>query len=456
MQKKAEKAKLLILYGSQTGTGEDVAERVTREAQRYHLDPFLSSMDRYDVSEIQNETRPICFICSTTGQGEEPDNMKNFWRFLLKKNLPSDLLSKIKFGVLGLGDSSYVKFNFVAKKLYKRLLQLGGTGVTDLGLADDQHDLGPDAVIDPWLLKFWEQIIPNFSSDKSRIDMAPLQPKFSLIKQSELVGRNEPSLEHPVRICTLVKNERVTAADHFQDVRLFSMDLDGSGLTYDPGDVLMIQPRNLSENVELFFQIFPHLQSRREEKFYLIPNPDRPWAHIPVELEQISPQPWTLNEIVRGYLDIQAVPKRYFFELLSYFTTSELESEKLKEFSSAEGQQDLYSYCNRPKRNVLEVLQDFPHATENIPKDYLFDLIGPIKPRAFSIASSMSAMKNVVQVLVALVNYQTKLKKPRLGLCSNWLARLSPGDSVPVWIQKGSFQFPKPEQVIELLNILEI
>jgi equilibrative nucleoside transporter 1/2/3 len=147
-------------------------------------------------------------------------------------------------------------------------------------------------------------------------------------------------------------------------------------------------------------------------------------------------------------LDIQAVPKRYFFELLTYFTTSELESEKLKEFSSAEGQQDLYTYCNRPKRNVLEVLQDFPHATENIPEDYLFDLIGPIKPRAFSIASSMKGMGDVVQVLVALVHYQTKLKKPRLGLCSNWLARLKPGDSVPVWTEKGSFHFPAAEQVV--------
>ncbi len=217
-QKKAEKQKVLVLYGSQTGTCEDVAERVTREAQRYHLEPFLTPMDRYDFTEIGQETRPICFICSTTGQGEEPDNMKGFWKFLLKKNLPSDLLTKIRFSVLGLGDSSYVKFNFVAKKLYKRLLQLGATAVSDLGLADDQHDLGPDAVIDPWLLKFWNEIIPNFSHflDSSLNDAAPLQSKFSLLKETELIVGLELETLHPVTACKLVSNERMTTEDHFQ------------------------------------------------------------------------------------------------------------------------------------------------------------------------------------------------------------------------------------------------
>lgn len=61
----------------------------------------------------------------------------------------------IRIAVLGLGDSSYVKFNFIGKKLHKRLLQLGATTVIPLGLADDQHDLGSDAVVVPWLERFW-------------------------------------------------------------------------------------------------------------------------------------------------------------------------------------------------------------------------------------------------------------------------------------------------------------
>ena len=49
------------------------------------------------------------FVCSTTGQGDEPDNMKKTWRFLLRKSLPPDSLGHSKVAVLGLGDSAYQK-----------------------------------------------------------------------------------------------------------------------------------------------------------------------------------------------------------------------------------------------------------------------------------------------------------------------------------------------------------
>lgn len=58
---------------------------------------------------------------------------------------------------------------------------------------------------------------------------------------------------------------------------------------------------------------------------------------------------------MESYLDISAVPRRSFFELLSTFATNELEQEKLVEFSSAEGQEALHSYCNRLRRTALEV-----------------------------------------------------------------------------------------------------
>jgi sulfite reductase alpha subunit-like flavoprotein len=85
--------------------------------------------------------------------------MMNFWKFLLRKSLPSDSLTKLNFGVLGLGDSSYQKFNFVAKRLHKRLVQLGANPIQNVGLCDDQHDLGLGAVLFPWLDGFWKKTI---------------------------------------------------------------------------------------------------------------------------------------------------------------------------------------------------------------------------------------------------------------------------------------------------------
>lgn len=85
--------------------------------------------------------------------------MKNFWKFLLRKSLPSDSLTKLNFGVVGLGDSSYQQFNFVAKRLHKRLVQLGANPIAPVGLCDDQHDLGIGAVLFPWLDNFWKILL---------------------------------------------------------------------------------------------------------------------------------------------------------------------------------------------------------------------------------------------------------------------------------------------------------
>ena len=84
--------------------------------------------------------------------------MKTFWKFLLRKSLPADSLSNLIFGVIGLGDSSYLKFNFVAKRLCKRLLQLGGKSILPVALCDDQHDLGISATLSPYMDNFWIKV----------------------------------------------------------------------------------------------------------------------------------------------------------------------------------------------------------------------------------------------------------------------------------------------------------
>lgn len=150
--------KLTILYGSQTGTAQDLAEYIWRESKRYHYTGTVVSMDKYDITKLIEE-QYVVFVCSTTGQGEQPDNMKRFWKFLLRKSLPPDSLNGMNCAVLGLGDSSYEKFNFVAKRLNRRLQQLGATILIPIGLCDDQHDLGPSAVYESWLNELWNALL---------------------------------------------------------------------------------------------------------------------------------------------------------------------------------------------------------------------------------------------------------------------------------------------------------
>lgn len=71
-----------------------------------------------------------------------PKNAKTFWKRLLRKQLPPDCLASLHFTTFGLGDSSYSKFNWAARKLHKRLEQLGGTEFHPRGEADERHDDG--------------------------------------------------------------------------------------------------------------------------------------------------------------------------------------------------------------------------------------------------------------------------------------------------------------------------
>ena len=116
------------------------------------------------------------------------------------------------------------------------------------------------------------------------------------------------------------------------------------------------------------------------------------------------PQVVTLRRLFSSFLDFNAVPRRSFFKYIAHFTSSDLEKEKLEEFLSPAGavsemsqyslhfvakmaQDELYEYCYRVRRTIQEVLSEFRHV--KIPLDYIFDVFPPLRPREFSIASSI-------------------------------------------------------------------
>nr|XP_005908713.1 PREDICTED: NADPH-dependent diflavin oxidoreductase 1 [Bos mutus] len=409
-------ARLLVLFGSQTGTAQDVSERLGREARRRQLSCRVEALDSYPVVNLINEPLVI-FVCATTGQGDPPDNMKSFWRFIFRRSLPSTALRQMDFAVLGLGDSSYAKFNFVAKKLHRRLLQLGGSALLPMCLGDDQHELGPDAAIDPWLQDLWEKVLGPHPVPLN-LDLSPpgvLWPsKFTLqfLKDTPSSGPEElcaagtdpqgPPSELQPFLAPMVSNQRVTGPSHFQDVRLIEFDISGSGISFAAGDLVLIQPENTASHVQQFCQA---LGLDPEQHFTL--QPREPGVTCPTRL----PQPCSVRRLVSQYLDIASVPRRSFFELLACLSPHELEREKLREFGSARGQEELCEYCTRPRRTALESLQveDGPHGT---------------------------ALE--------------RLREPRRGLCSSWLASLDPAQGpvrVPLWVRSGGLTFPKTPHV---------
>ncbi|EPY74428.1 NADPH-dependent diflavin oxidoreductase 1 isoform c [Camelus ferus] len=264
-------------YHDQAGTAQDIRERPGRESRRQRLGYQVQALDSYPLVNLINE--------------------------------PNEPL-----------------------KLHRWLLQLGDSPLLPVCLGNDQHELGPDATIDPWLHNLWEKALGP----------------------------------HPVP-------------------------LDLPGIPWPFKFTLQ------------FLQEAPRTSS--EELRVARTDPQGPLSELQPFLA-----PMVTNQ---GYLDITSVPHRSFFELLACLSLDEWEQEKLLEFSSAHGQEELHNYCTWPWRTVLQALRDFPHLAEKI--------------------------------LVAVVQYQTRLKEPRWGLCS-WLAFLDPGQGpvwVPLWVQSGSLMFPQ-------------
>lgn len=397
-------------------------------------------MDEYNIENLINE-KIVIFVVATTGQGENPVNMQRFWKFLLRKSLPSDSLTNVKYAVLGLGDSSYQKYNYAAKKLNKRLAQLGGTELIPIGLADDQHDLGIDAVVGPWMEDLWTNMAREFHFVRNASSTTDeIIERFNVTVDGGIVSDTDTDIymyetqrNAALIVSSVIENIRTTSIDHFQDVRLIKFK--APNVTYSPGDVLYIRPKNSEAQVEKFFtvlidhgvKIHPNMVVKVSEKE----------IKVPTVLEQTL----TLRQIAEQYWDLTFKPRRSTMHNLASISENELEKEKLLEFTMAEGQEDLYNYVNRPRRNIVEVLDDFRHTTKNLTVKLLFEIMTQIKPRAFSIASSSKNSKDEVHILVAVVHYKTNLIEPRLGLCSNWLAALKPEDETIFWIQKGTFKF---------------
>ena len=146
-----------VLYGSETGNAETLANVFATEFKRRGVRAKCIAMDDYDLDDLPNQDQVFCVV-STCGQGEMPTNCRDFWKALSDPSLPADFLKDTKFAVFGLGDSSYVYFNVAAKRIHKRLGELSGESVLDLGLGDDKDEDRYESKWDEWLPNLFNEL----------------------------------------------------------------------------------------------------------------------------------------------------------------------------------------------------------------------------------------------------------------------------------------------------------
>jgi len=441
---------ILILYASQTGRAQYVSEEISRELLKRDFSTEVLAMDDYDVTNLPNE-KFVIFVAATTGQGDPPDNMKNFWRFLLIKDLPSDSLAGINFTVFGMGDSGYAKFNAVARRLYQRVLQLGAKEFHERGMGDDQHEFGYDTEFIPWLERLYESFKSHFSGKKYTIvetDQPPV-PKynFDLVEMTNgKSGKNDEveSLKYMKRnYCynknvissKITVNKTLTAEDAVKEVRYIELELpEGSNLKYEPGDVAVLLPRN---DPDMCKKLADRLGYKYDQYVKLSINPNQKSKKNPFPKEPIK-----ISELFEYWLNLSEPPTRFFFRVLAYFTEDKLHKTKLREFgdNSSDGKIEYNNYCYREKRNVYEVLFDFD--TVNIPLNYLLEGISLQKAREYSICTSQSQHPQHIGLTIAITQYFTPFKRQITGVCSQWLFNAPIGEIAPLWVHRGTLPYP--------------
>lgn len=127
-----------IAWGSQTGTAEALAKKVSKKLSSLGHQPTLLDMGEMELTSLE-KIRHLLVITSTYGDGEPPDNAASLHAILHAETATP--LSSLSYSVLALGDSSYPDFCKCGHDFDQRLSALGGTRLCDVVECDVDYDV---------------------------------------------------------------------------------------------------------------------------------------------------------------------------------------------------------------------------------------------------------------------------------------------------------------------------
>ena len=116
-----------ILYGSQSGNSEGLADKWKREATKYGLNPTVHDMDGFDINSMSGMSR-VMIVCSTWGEGEMPDNAEELYEAAVGVG---KILTNTHFSICALGDTGYDLFCQSGKDWDKTMEDMGGARIHD-------------------------------------------------------------------------------------------------------------------------------------------------------------------------------------------------------------------------------------------------------------------------------------------------------------------------------------
>ncbi|HDZ9207462.1 TPA: assimilatory sulfite reductase (NADPH) flavoprotein subunit [Vibrio cholerae] len=393
----AASGKLTIIFASQTGNAKGVAQALLKEAQAAGIQAQLFDASDYKGKDLAKETHVI-FVASTNGEGEAPDNALALHEFLKSKKAPK--LLNLKYGVLGLGDSSYQFFCQTGKDFDQFLENLGAQRLVERLDADVDYQ----AAATEWR----KQVLSILKDELTGAAAVTSVATFAVSQTAE----SHYSKEQPYT-ASLSTSQKITGRDSGKDVRHIEIDLADSGITYQPGDALGVWYENRPQLVNALLDSVG--LSGHEE--------------VQVDGETLS-----LHSALTHHYEITAANP----QLVAQF--AELaQSEKLT--SLAQDKEALREYARRTQ--VIDVLREEKVTLSAI---QLLSLLRRLTPRLYSIASSQSEVGEEVHLTVGVVEYEYEGEQ-RLGGASSFLAhQLEEGAPVKVFVEhNNNFKLPSDD-----------
>ncbi|BBE15883.1 sulfite reductase [NADPH] flavoprotein alpha-component [Aquipluma nitroreducens] len=397
-QPKSDK-QLKILYGTHTGRSKIIAGKLAGKLANRGVEVVSVALDDYKTRQLISETN-VVFIVSTHGEGEPPAMAEDFHGFITGKRSPK--LPNLNYSVVALGDRSYKFFCKTGIDIDQALEKSGANSILPILTLDVDFD----EEVDRWIADFTD-VFAEIPTDNTPSNIQ------NSTENIENYTRKNPFL------ATVVDKVKITGRDSDKEVYHVELSLEGSGITYEPGDSVGILANNPPQLVD---DILNHL------------------GFDGTESVTIKDGVFSLLEALSNHLEITVINRDVIQKYQAKTGNNELhkviENEELL---------DRYLYGN----DVLDLLEDFPFSFS---AQDLADVLRAFPARLYSISSSQAAVGDEVHITVSTVRYSNK-GRLRGGACSTYLAdRIEIDSQVTVFIEKNpAFKLPENEETPVIL-----
>lgn len=386
-----------LISASQTGNARRVAEALRDDLLAANLNVTLVNAGDYKFKQIASE-KLLVIVTSTQGEGEPPEEAVALHKFLFSKKAPK--LENTAFAVFSLGDTSYEFFCQSGKDFDSKLAELGGERLLDRVDADVEYQ----AAASEWRARVVDVL-------KSRAPVAA--PSQSVATGAVNDIHTSPYTKDAPLIATLSVNQKITGRNSEKDVRHIEIDLGDSGLRYQPGDALGV-----------WYQNDPALVKELVELLWL--KGDEP---VTVDGKTLP-----LAEALEWHFEL-TVNTANIVE--SYATLTR--SESLLPLVGDKAQLQHYA-ATTP---IVDMVRFSP---AQLDAEALIDLLRPLTPRLYSIASAQAEVESEVHVTVGVVRYDIE-GRARTGGASSFLADRVEEGEVRVFIEHNdNFRLPANPQ----------